>query len=373
MVGVLPGEGIGPQITSLALEGARLALEPEAVSLEVDYGGAIGLAARRISGADLSSEVISFCEEIFNRGGAILAGAGGGRFVYDMRAKFDLYLKLNPIQPSPELAPACRLRPRSTDDAEAGRDLLVVRENLEGLYHPTPSQDDTDDRVSHNFVTNRSVVRRLVDAACKLAERRRKHVTVVAKDSGVPRVTRIWREEVEAAAAEHSVACSVLDIDLAGYMLVQEPERFDVIAAPNCFGDILADLGGVIFGSRGFTYGASFSEGGRQAVYQTNHGCAHDLAGQNCANPCGQMLSMAMLLRESFGAVDAAERMVHAMRRVWAAGYSTVDAPLRPDRVLGTSEMGEKILKAIREECSHSTRSSFNGTTASEPIGTGPR
>src|SRR5881275_1420094 len=119
--------------------------------------------------------------------------------------------------------------------------------------------------------------------------------------------------EVSQAAG---VEFSMLDVDYAAYKLLQEPGSFDVIAAPNCFGDILSDLGGVLAGSRGLTFGASYSAEGA-AVYQTNHGAAHDRANTDTANPVAQIFSVAMMLQETFDLPEAGRLIEESVRSLW--------------------------------------------------------
>jgi 3-isopropylmalate dehydrogenase len=135
----------------------------------------------------------------------------------------------------------------------------------------------------------------------------------------------------------------MMNVDLAGYELIRNPARFDVLVAPNLFGDILADLAGLLVGSRGATYSGNFNASGQAAVYQTNHGCAHDLAGTNSANPAGQILSLAMLLRESFGMEEAASHIERALAQSWRKGWRTADLAEPGCRVVGTSEMAEQV------------------------------
>jgi 3-isopropylmalate dehydrogenase len=169
---------------------------------------------------------------------------------------------------------------------------------------------------------------------------------VVVKDGGIPGITALWRDVASAACREHGIALTPVNIDLAAYQLIQEPERFDVIVAPNLFGDILADLGGVLVGSRGLTYSGNFDACGR-AVYQTNHGAAFDLAGRDVANPIGQTLSLAMLLRESFGLSDEARMIEAAISEAWRQGWRTADMAGAGCRAVGTREMGEIIARHV--------------------------
>jgi 3-isopropylmalate dehydrogenase len=127
---------------------------------------------------------------------------------------------------------------------------------------------------------------------------------------------------------------------------VQQPETFDVIVAPNCFGDILSDLGGVLAGSRGLTFGASYSAEGA-AVYQTNHGAAFDLAGTDTANPVGQIFSVAMMLRETFGLSMEAQLIEDSVRAVWQSGFRTTDLAERSCQIAGTQEFAELVVRQI--------------------------
>ncbi len=137
------------------------------------------------------------------------------------------------------------------------------------------------------------------------------------------------------------------DVDLIAYRLIQEPRSFDVIAAPNLFGDILADLGAVLLGSRGLSFSGNFSEDGA-AVYQTNHGSALDLAGLGRANPIGQIASLAMLLRESFGRMREAAWIEAAIGDVLRLGFRTFDILEEGTTLVGTAEMGERIASAVQ-------------------------
>jgi len=169
----------------------------------------------------------------------------------------------------------------------------------------------------------------------------------------VPGISALWRDAGLAAAREHHVRATLMNIDLAAYELIQHPGQFDVLAAPNLFGDILADIAGALLGSRGVTFSGNFNTRG-QAVYQTNHGCAHDLAGADTANPAGQILSLAMLLRESFGLEEAAALIEAALAEAWCQGWRTPDLAEPGCRVVGTRAMaervGEQVLRLAEEQ-----------------------
>jgi 3-isopropylmalate dehydrogenase len=344
LLGVLPGEGVGPEITDAALEVLRRLGEAGGAGVAVEVGGPIGRDAERISGTALPDEVVDFCRGILDRSGAILSGPGGGRYVYDLRRKLDLFLKISPIQIWNGLPEASPLRPERLD----GVDLLLVRENLGGVYQGRPEavrDGDGNGLVRHAFHYSEADVRRFLDAAARLAHRRRGELTVVTKEAGVPAVSRLWRECATEAASEHGVRCSMVDTDLAAYRLVDQPQLFDVIAAPNLYGDVLSDLAAVLLGSRGLSFSGNFTTRG-DAVYQTNHGAAYDIAGTDRANPIGQILSTVMLLRESLGLEREARAVEEGIRRVWREGRRTDDLARPGERAVGTREMTALVAEA---------------------------
>jgi 3-isopropylmalate dehydrogenase len=344
-VGVLPGEGIGPEVISAALRVLAGLESPGGPAFEVCTGGAIGRDAELLSGQALSDEVAAFCEDVFARGGAVLAGPGGGRFVYDLRRRFDLFCKLSPLRPIEPLLDAGRLKAGSV----AGTDILIVRENVGGVYQGEwrDTAGEHQGRVcEHSFRYSEPQVRRLLDVAARLAADRRGRLSIVIKESGIPSVSALWRDVGREAAARAQVDVGFVDIDLAAYRLLQEPLAFDVIATSNLFGDVLTDLGAVLLSSRGVSFSGNFSAEGA-AVYQTNHGSALDLAEQGRANPIGQIASLAMLLRESFGLNREAGWIDAAVAGVLRHGFRTFDVAEQGTTLVGTAEMGERIAATV--------------------------
>jgi len=343
LIGVLPGEGCGPELTGHAL--AMLAAAGPPVVPEVQTGGMIGKQALHATGSPLSSEVASFCEGIFARGGAILAGAGGDRFVYDARRKFGLSAKVSPVHAFEELSGSGRWRP-----PQEPVDLIVVRENLGGLYHGHVCERESDEKtITIAFGTEHAEIAHVTSLAARLASGRRGRMAVVTKEAGLPDLHRAWAERAQEAATAHGVELRVVDVDLAAYLLLREPESFDVIATSNCFGDILSDLGGHLMGSRGNTYGASYSRDGA-AIYQTNHGSAEDLEGSDTVNPAGQILSLAMLVREQFGWEEVATSLVDAVRATWRSGTVTADLAAPGLTVVGTQEWMRASFENLTEQ-----------------------
>lgn len=346
IVGVLPGEGIGPEVIGCALRVLSALESASGERFEVEVGAAIGRDAERGGGKALSDEVIAFCGQIFSRGGAVLNGPGGGRYVYDLRREFGLFCKLSPLKTCEELSGAIRLKPEHV----RGVDILMVRENSSGLYQGVwKAEDAPAGRVAgHSFSYSEAEVRRILWPAARLAQTRRGELTVVYKEAGVPSISELWRDCALEIAARAGVRCSLLDIDHVSYRLIQHPREFDVVVAPNLFGDVLSDLGGVLLGSRGLCFAGSFATNG-DAVYSTNHGAAYDLAGTNRANPVAQILSLAMLLRESFHLSKEAGQIEEAVVRVWRDGWRTADLMEPGCRVLGTREMGERIANEVTQ------------------------
>ncbi|MBS0265822.1 MAG: 3-isopropylmalate dehydrogenase [Planctomycetes bacterium] len=345
-IGLLPGEGIGPEMIAAAkaVLQAVESITPQR-RFQLLTGGAIGDAAVRECGTPLSPAICDFCKDVFARKGAILAGAGGGRFVYDVRQQFDLYYKLNPLVPSAALDRARRFQPRHTEQV----DILVVRENSGGIYQGCWGESKCDSfgrLATHKFQYNEHQVRRVLHIAAGYAQKRRGELTLVFKPNGIPTVSQLWSDCARELATEYGIKLRELEIDYACFHMIHDPWRFDVIVTPNLFGDIVSDIGGVLLGSRGLCYGASYSAAG-EAVYQTNHGAAHDLAGTDRANPVGQIFSLAMMLRLSFGLAREARLIEAAVEQVWSSGTRTEDVQEPGCRIVGTREMADCIAAAV--------------------------
>lgn len=344
VVGILAGEGIGPEVVGVCLRLLAVMEERSDCRFEFRHGGKIGLEAQRETGLVLSREVLGFCEDVFADGGAILSGPGGGRFVYELRLAFDLFCKLAPLKPTPALRDTGVLVPAAVRDV----DILVVRENTGGLYQGESGTEVIDGRACawHRFHYDEGQVDRLLRVAIRAATLRRGRLCVVAKPAGVPEISDLWSSRAVALARDAGVDLRILEVDNACYQLVADARQFDVVAAPNMFGDVLADGAGVLLGSRGMCYSANFSQRGH-AVYQTGHGAAYDLAGTDRANPAGQVYSVAMMLRESLGRGDLADALLGAVDDTFAAGWRTPDVLAPGCKPVGTRELAERIAAAL--------------------------
>lgn len=344
LIGVFPGCGAGPSL----IDGSLRVLEAVAKALSIEFrierGGAIGEDSVRQGAPPFSEEAASFCTGIFSRGGAILSGPAGGRYVYDIRRRFDLFCKFVPIQPVPALARAGVISPEHLE----GVDILIVRDNTGGIYQGAWSEEiQSGSRVAaHSFTYREEDVRRLVAVAARAAAGRRGVLHIVVKDGGIPAISDLWRGVGAAAARAFDLQVEFMNVDFAAYELIRRPARFDVIVAPNLCGDILADVAGILLCSRGVTFSGNFNPRGC-AVYQTNHGCAADLCGADAANPAGQILALAMMLRESFALDEAAALIERSLVHIWSQGWRTSDLAESGSRVVGTGAFVERLAGQI--------------------------
>jgi len=348
LIGVLPGEGIGPEVVPAALALLHHLQGVDGHHFEVCHGGVIGHAAESLHGQSLSSEVIDFVQGIFRNGGALFCGPGGGRFVYELRRHFDLFCKFTPLQTMPALHDVGLLQSGKLADV----DIIAVRENTGGIYQGTGRlwQDDAGQwQASHLFSYSQNQVDRILQVAIRLARQRRGKLCVVLKPGGIPEISSLWLHRLHELATDEALQVQMLEIDNALFQLVARPEQFDVIVSPNLFGDVIADTGGLLLGSRGLCYSGNFNAQGH-AVYQTGHGAALDLAGRDVANPFGQMLSLAMLLEESCHWPAGAQLIRDALQAVAARGVRTRDIATVGMTPVGTRAMADAVQQELLQQ-----------------------
>ena len=345
IIGILRGEGIGPEIMSATVEVLQAIQRASSYQFEIRHGNLIGNQAQNSSGKALTPEIIEWVESIFKDGGTFLCGPAGNRFVYELRAQFDFFCKLTPVLPSPALSDIGVIRPQSREKI----DMIVVRENVSGVYFGKWNRTVNEmghEEVKHTFRYCTDEVGRIVDVGIKLAQRRRGQLTLVLKPDGIPGISKLWMDIFREHTHDRNLTTSVLEIDNASYQIVSKAQEFDVIVAPNLFGDILADNAALLLGSRGLSYSGNFGED-RRAAYQTGHGAAHNIAGKGIANPIGQILSTAFMLRESFNMFDAASAIEHGIEQTLASGIRTPDIAAPASTVVGTQEMGHHIAMMV--------------------------
>ena len=352
VVVLLPGDGVGPEVTAAGrrvLEAARdrFALDLELVEHRIG-GGAIDAV-----GSPLPPESLEAC-----RGAsAILLGAVGGpkwsdpsapvrpeQGILQLRSELALFANLRPVPHFPALAHQAPLRA----ELLSGSDMLFVRELTGGIYFgPRQEQaDSTDGRSAYDtMVYSEAEVERVARVAFEAARGRRKKVTSVDK-ANVLASMRLWRRVVERTAQDYpDVELEHLLVDACTMHLLTRPADFDVIVAGNMFGDILSDEASVLAGSLGLLPSASLGTTSL-GLYEPIHGSAPDIAGQGIANPLGTILSVAMLLRHSLAQEEAAAAVEAAVHAALAAGARTADLG-GGSAALGTTAMTDAVLAQL--------------------------
>lgn len=350
VMGVLEGEGIGPEVIRASLSMIDVIEDCTEYRFDVRHGGKIGIAALKDGGSVLSPEVIDFSSSIFANRGAIFCGPGGGRFVYDLRKEFDLYCKFVPIRPLNALHHAGVLKPANV----AAVDILMVRENMGGVYQGSFALEESQSGqlATHTFSYDEHQVARILQVAIHAAKARRKKLCVITKPGGAPTISALWQQQAEKLAGDE-IELRMLEVDHAAYQMIADAKSFDVVVAPNMFGDIIADGAALLLGSRGLSYSANFGDNGI-AVYQTGHGAAYDIAGLDRANPLGQMQSLAMMLHESFGLTDVAAKLMESIESTLTQGWRTADIMEPGCKLVGTSKLAEKVADNLRNRLSSS-------------------
>jgi 3-isopropylmalate dehydrogenase len=349
-IAVLPGDGIGPEITAQAVRVIQ-ALGLGIVMEEAPVGG----AAFDLSGDPLPAATLAVCE----RADAILFGSVGGP-KYDtlpraqrpeqgllrLRKHFDLYANLRPALVYPELAHASSLKSELVENL----DLLIIRELTGDIYFGQPrGVRTTESGEREGFDTMRyteSEIRRIAITAFETARKRQHRVCSVDK-ANVLETTQFWRDVVTEVHADYpDIELSHMYVDNAAMQLVRNPKQFDVIVTGNMFGDILSDEASMLTGSIGMLPSASLNAKGF-GMYEPIHGSAPDIAGKGVANPLATILSAAMLLRHSLNQEAAAARVEKAVRAVLAQGYRTADINEAGCKLVGTVAMGDAVLAAL--------------------------
>ncbi|MEW5901693.1 MAG: isocitrate/isopropylmalate family dehydrogenase, partial [Acidobacteriota bacterium] len=287
------------------------------------------------------------------RGGALLCGPGGGRFVYDLRARFDLFCKISPVRPLASLLDAGAVKP----EAKKGADIFLVRENAGGDYFGRWQQEENRGKkiASHHVEYREEEVERIVRVALGLAKNRRGRLTLVLKSHGLPAISELWASVTEKLVKDSGVRLEILEADNAAFQLIQAARDFDVAVSSNLFGDILADCAGLLLGSRGLCFSGNFGTDGK-AVYQTGHGAAYDLQGRDQANPVGQILSLALLLEVSFGLTGMATVILNGLEKTLGEGWRTADIASPGHRVVGTREFGQRLIDSLENPLTEQSR-----------------
>src|SRR5690349_22109050 len=347
----LPGDGIGPEVTTEAVRVLQTIAAIHGFKFEFEEH-AIGGVAIKQYGSPLPRTTLDACLA----SDAVLLGAVGSpefdRVPPNQRPEAGLLLLRSALGGYANLRPAiayssiAACSPVRTEVAQ-GTDILIVRELLGGLYFGEPRGIDSG--VATNTMRySVEEIERIAKVAFEAARRRRGKVTSVDK-ANVLETSQLWRQTVIRVSQYYpDVTLDHLYVDACAMHLIANPRRFDVVLTENLFGDILSDEAGVIAGSLGML--ASATIGGDVGLYEPIHGSAPDIAGQGIANPCGAIASAAMMLRHSAGLEQEACDIELAIEHVIEAGYRTPDIASGTGGWLATtSEIGELVCQAVTE------------------------
>jgi 3-isopropylmalate dehydrogenase len=351
---LLAGDGIGPEIMAVARRLLDCVALRHGFSLTFDEQPMGGVAVDQC-GDPLPAGTLEACRA---SDAVLLAAIGSPQYdtlpraqrpesgLLRLRSELGLFANLRPVKTIASLVEASTLKPEVIE----GVDLLVVRELTGGVYFGTPRgrvESEGQVRAFNTMAYSADEVDRIARVAFDLAQRRNGRLCSVDK-ANVLEVSQLWRERVEAIAADYpAVALSHLYVDNAAMQLVRAPKQFDVILTSNLFGDILSDEAAMLTGSIGMLPSASLGAEG-PGLFEPIHGSAPDIAGQDKANPMAMVLSAAMLLRVGLGQEQAAADLEAAVETTLAAGFRTGDLMAEGCHLLGCQAMGEQLLDALK-------------------------
>jgi 3-isopropylmalate dehydrogenase len=355
---VLPGDGIGPEVTSQAVRILEAVQRRWGHEIRVEIG-LIGGAAIDGAGNPLPESTLALCD----RADAVLLGAVGGpkwddpnarvrpeQGLLALRKALNVYANLRPVVASPALHHASPLRP----ELLAGVDILFVRELTGGAYFGEKTRStsaDGGERATDLCVYTTGEIERVVRIAASLARARGQKLTSVDK-ANVMETSRLWRSVTTRVMRDEfpDIQLDHMLVDAFAMQLLRTPGRFDVIVTENMFGDILTDEAAMLVGSMGMLPSASLGDcsgGHRRGLYEPIHGSAPDIAGRGIANPIGAILSVALLLRHSLGLELEAKVVERAVATVVSQGWCTPDIEAQGGRRCSTDEMGAAIVQQV--------------------------
>jgi 3-isopropylmalate dehydrogenase len=347
---ILPGDGIGVEVTSAAVEVLHAVAKKFDHTLELSEGLIGGIAIHK-TGTPLPKDTL---DKALAASATLMGAVGLPEFdnaapdkrpekgLLGLRAAMGVFANLRPVLTYPELIESSPLK----NHVIQGTDMIIVRELTAGLYYGEPRGIERD-RGFNTMSYTRAEIEQVAHVAFRLASNRRKKITSVDK-SNVLEVSQLWRKVVTELAAQYpDVKLDHMFVDNAAMQMVLRPTQFDVILTENTFGDILSDIGGILAGSIGMLPSASIganTSGVTKGLYEPVHGSAPDIAGQNKANPFGAIGSVAAMLEYSFGLMAEANAVNAAVGKVLASGRVTAD--LKPK---GTPATTDQVGKAVSE------------------------
>ena len=338
----LAGDGIGPEIMEAGLEVLEAIAKKTGFDYEIDrrpFGG----AGIDVAGHPLPDETLKACREA---DAILLAAIGSPQYdsatvrpeqgLLALRKELNLYANIRPVKIFESLKHLSPLK----SERIAGVDFVVVRELTGGIYFGDHILEERKARDINDY--SYEEVERIIRKAFEIARNRRKIVTSIDKQN-VLATSKLWRKVAEKVSRDFpDVTLEHQLVDSAAMLMITNPAKFDVIVTENLFGDILSDESSVLSGTLGVMPSASHSENG-PSLYEPIHGSAPDIAGQGIANPISMILSVAMMLRDSFGCYEDAERIERAVEASLAAGILTRDIGGQAS----TKEMTEAIIARL--------------------------
>lgn len=348
---ILPGDGIGPEVTTQAVKVMKQVAERFNLTLELQEES-VGGTAYDTTGTPLPKQTLQACVNA----DAILLGAVGGpkwesldfsvrpeRALLGLRSELGLYANLRPAQIYGDLVDASTLKKEVVE----GTDIMVIRELTGGIYFGEPRGVEirNNERVGFNtLIYSESEVQRIAKVGFETARKRSKKLTSVDKHN-VLESTEMWREVVTEVSQDYpDIALNHMYVDNATMQLIRDPKQFDTIVTTNMFGDILSDGAAMLTGSIGMLPSASI--GGQIGLYEPVHGSAPDIQGQDLANPLATILSVGMMFRYSFDLM-AADELIQKAVITTLDQYRTSDIMTAGKTQVGCQEMGERVLENL--------------------------
>ena len=349
-IAILPGDGIGPEITKQAVDVLR-ALNVGAELIEAQIGG----AGYEKFGDPLPDSTL----DLAIKSDAVLLGAVGDwkydalprdkrpeRGLLRIRKELNLFANLRPAILYPELAGASSLKPEIVSNL----DIMIVRELTGDIYFGQPRgihENENGEREGINTMRySESEIKRIAHVAFQIAMKRSKKLCSVDK-ANVLETTELWRQVMIDISKEYpEVELTHMYVDNAAMQLIKNPKQFDVLVTGNIFGDILSDEASMLTGSIGMLPSASL-DSNNKGMYEPSHGSAPDIAGKNIANPLATILSLAMMFRYTFNDEKNANKIESAVKKALSQGFRTVDIYSAGDKKVSCSEMGEAVIASL--------------------------
>ena len=350
---MLPGDGIGVEVTEVSLKLLKIVGEKHGIEFEFEKA--------HFGGSSLDAHGVPVTEEVLEKAkssDAVLMGAVGGpkwesnehemkpeSGLLALRKELDAFANLRPAVVYSALADASSLKREIVE----GTDIMVVRELTGGIYFGKPRgiEDipEGGQKAYNTLVYSTQEVERIARVAFGIARKRKGRLTSIDK-SNVLEVMALWRDAVSRVQESEypDVELDHLYVDNAAMQLIRRPKSFDVILAGNLFGDIISDEAAQLTGSLGMLPSASIGKG---AIYEPVHGSAPDIAGQDIANPIASVLTSAMMLKYSLNEEDAAKELERAVEVVLEKGYRTADIYQEGTKKVGCEEMGGLLMAQI--------------------------